>query len=290
MVVRDVAVVVGWAELRNIVGYLATEAPSKIVAELPSDLPLLGLGPLKMEPHARILNTTVEHVLHSGLHILIPSEAVQQALTVFHHHAVHRIAAVAKHVCADGLQGHQHLVNEALRMACPHHGTVEIPDVAVEMIIVDPQILVDGRDLPPLVLLRPAQHLRDVHCLPVLDPLRVPQQQVLDAVVHQCNLVQSVHQPCDPVGTAQPLEQLVLALLDVLAGDLHADREPCCYVSTNGLQQDQNLSDVLLLHPLLLQSGSNDIQQTIKMVVRNVVPVMHGPDIIDVVGRRPPEL
>mmetsp|Transcript_23958 Transcript_23958/g.54643 ORF Transcript_23958/g.54643 Transcript_23958/m.54643 type:complete len:286 (+) Transcript_23958:1334-2191(+) len=111
MIVGDVAIVVGWAELGNVVGYLAAEAPSEIITELPSDLPLLRLGPLKMESHPGILNAPVEHVLDGGLHVLVAPEAVKQALTVFHDHTIHGVPAVAENVGADGLQGHQHLIN-----------------------------------------------------------------------------------------------------------------------------------------------------------------------------------
>mmetsp|Transcript_44195 Transcript_44195/g.94086 ORF Transcript_44195/g.94086 Transcript_44195/m.94086 type:complete len:287 (+) Transcript_44195:68-928(+) len=112
MIVGDVAIVVGWAELGNVVGYLAAEAPSEVVAELSADLPLLGLGTLKMESDPRILNTAVKHVLHNRLNVLIAAESIEQALTVLHDDPVHGVAAVAQNVCADGLERHKHFINQ----------------------------------------------------------------------------------------------------------------------------------------------------------------------------------
>mmetsp|Transcript_19151 Transcript_19151/g.42352 ORF Transcript_19151/g.42352 Transcript_19151/m.42352 type:complete len:287 (-) Transcript_19151:1785-2645(-) len=174
-------------------------------------------------------------------------------------------------------------------MAGPHHRPVEIPHVAIEVIIVNPQVLMDRRDLPPLVLLGPAQHLRDVHRLPVLNSLRVPQQQVLDAVVYQGDLVEGVHQAGDTVGATQALEQLVLALLHVLSGHLHSHGVSSGDVSTDGLQSLNGVLQILRLDSHLLENIRKDIQQAIKMVVRKVQRVVGGTNIAELVARRASE-
>mmetsp|Transcript_50641 Transcript_50641/g.115062 ORF Transcript_50641/g.115062 Transcript_50641/m.115062 type:complete len:378 (-) Transcript_50641:500-1633(-) len=153
MVVRDVHVVVGWAQLGEVVLHRAAEGTREVLVHLATNLPLLGLGFLKMKFHSGILGALVIHRFHHCFKVLISTKPLQEGLPVLHLRSSSHLPAPAQHVRPDRLQRHQHLVNQRLRMPPAHQRACKIRHERVKMVVIDSQILVDVWELLPLVAL-----------------------------------------------------------------------------------------------------------------------------------------
>mmetsp|Transcript_56020 Transcript_56020/g.120155 ORF Transcript_56020/g.120155 Transcript_56020/m.120155 type:complete len:604 (-) Transcript_56020:101-1912(-) len=269
VVISDVDVVVSLPQAGGVVGLHATKASDKIIGELPADLPLLVLSALKVELDPRILQAPVEEVLHSRLNVGISAESLDEGDAVPDESLLLPVV-VAQDGGAAGLNGDQHLINQALRVAGTHHSTRNIAHETVEMIVVDSQALMGLNQLSPLVGLGAPQQLADVRPLPSLDHFDVLHQQMCDTLVSPTNLVQLLQQVIQALAAPKTLEHDILALLHVLAGHLHPDGESSGYVRASGLQVDQHLCDNPLVPTSVAQHLRNNLHQTVKMVVRDV--------------------
>mmetsp|Transcript_37368 Transcript_37368/g.85586 ORF Transcript_37368/g.85586 Transcript_37368/m.85586 type:complete len:214 (-) Transcript_37368:1174-1815(-) len=157
------------------------------------------------------------------------------------------------------------------------------------MVIVHTKSFMDLPELLSLVGLGPPQHLHDIHGHTRLDPILILEQELLDPDVSRANVEKLVHQRCDPLTGPQALKHLVLALLHILSSHLHPHGEPGGNVSSHGLENQDGVHDVLGLDATFLQDPLDDIQDGVKVIVRHVHPVVHGPQVVGVVGHRPSE-
>mmetsp|Transcript_71933 Transcript_71933/g.164962 ORF Transcript_71933/g.164962 Transcript_71933/m.164962 type:complete len:272 (+) Transcript_71933:643-1458(+) len=183
MIVRDIHIVVDRPEVLVVVLLGATELSANVLVHLASDLPLLGLGLLEVEPHSVILHSLVIHTLHRGLQVHVPAKPLQQALTVAHQHRIHRSSRLLQHLRSDGLDGHHHFVDEVVRVACAEERAGEIGDQGIEMVVVNVQVTMDLTEGPPLVGLGPSQELHQEDGRPSLHLLQAVANQLLDALI-----------------------------------------------------------------------------------------------------------
>mmetsp|Transcript_79182 Transcript_79182/g.211687 ORF Transcript_79182/g.211687 Transcript_79182/m.211687 type:complete len:394 (-) Transcript_79182:291-1472(-) len=268
VVVRDVHVVVGRPQLLRVILLGAAELSANVLVHLASHLPLLGLGLLEVEPCPVVLHSLVIHALHRGLQVHIPPKPLQQALPIPHEHRVHRRPRLLQHLRPHGLHGDHHLVDQVVRVARAEERPGEVGDEGVEVVVVDVEVPVDLSQGPSLVGLGPSQQLNQVDRSPGLHFLQAVSNQLLDPRVRLGDVKPHLHEARDALRGSQALEELVLALLHILTGHLHAHGVASGDVSTDGLQDGNGVLRVPGLDSHLLEGCGKDIQQTVKMVVR----------------------
>mmetsp|Transcript_6000 Transcript_6000/g.12935 ORF Transcript_6000/g.12935 Transcript_6000/m.12935 type:complete len:566 (+) Transcript_6000:249-1946(+) len=289
MIVRNVHVVVGGSHLLHVVLHGTTESPGEVLVHLAADLTLLGLGLLEMISHPGVLHQFIIHGLNHCLQIHVTAIPLNQRLAVLHDRYIGDIAGSSQNVASHRLKRHHDLVNERILVPGPKQRPTKIPHERVKMVVVDTQCLVDFPELLALVSFGTPQNLHEIHCHAGLDPVLVLEQEILNTHIGGCNVEQLIHQGCNALATAQALEHLVLTLLHVLPGHLHADCETGGHIGTDGLQDQDGVHNVFGLGTTLLQHPLDNIQDSIKVIIRHVHPVVHGPQVIDVVGHRPSE-
>mmetsp|Transcript_6005 Transcript_6005/g.12963 ORF Transcript_6005/g.12963 Transcript_6005/m.12963 type:complete len:566 (+) Transcript_6005:249-1946(+) len=289
MIVRNVHVVVGGSHLLHVVLHGTTESPGEVLIHLSADLTLLGLGLLEMISHPGVLHQFIIHGLNHCLQVHVAAIPLDQWLTVLHYGGVRHIPGSPQYISPHWFQRHHDLINQHVLVPCSQQRPAKISQKRVEMVVIDPQGLVDLRQLLPLVGLRSPQHLHDVDRHTRLDPLLVLEQELLNTHIGGTDVEKLVHQGGNALTGPQALEHLVLTLLHVLPGHLHADCETGGHIGTDGLQDQDGVHNVFGLGTTLLQHPLDNIQDSIKVIIRHVHPVVHGPQVIDVVGHRPSE-
>mmetsp|Transcript_37362 Transcript_37362/g.85549 ORF Transcript_37362/g.85549 Transcript_37362/m.85549 type:complete len:346 (-) Transcript_37362:1174-2211(-) len=289
MIVRNVHVVVGGSHLLHVVLHGTTESPGEVLIHLAADLTLLGLGLLEMISHPGVLHQFIIHGLNHCLQIHVTAIPLNQRLAVLHDRYIGDIAGSSQNVASHRLKRHHDLVNERILVPGPKQRPTKIPHERVKMVVVDTQCLVDFPELLALVSFGTPQNLHEIHCHAGLDPVLVLEQEILNTHIGGCNVEQLIHQGCNALATAQALEHLVLPLLHVLPSHLLPDCEAGGHVGTDRLQQQEGIRDVLGLGSTFLQHPPDNVQDSIKMIIRDIHPVVHGPQVVGVVGHRPSE-
>mmetsp|Transcript_6004 Transcript_6004/g.12957 ORF Transcript_6004/g.12957 Transcript_6004/m.12957 type:complete len:684 (+) Transcript_6004:249-2300(+) len=289
MIVRNVHVVVGGSHLLHVVLHGTTESPGEVLVHLAADLTLLGLGLLEMEANPGVLDQLVVHRLHHSLQVHVTTIPLEQRLPVLHDRSVGGIPGSPQHISPHRLQRHHDLINQRILVPSPKQRPAKIRQKCIEVVVVNPKVLVQLSELLALVRFGPPQHLHDVHRHARLDPVLILQQELLDTHICGTDVEELIHQGGDTLAPTKALEHLVLPLLHILPGHLHPHGESGRDIGTNGLQNQEGIRNVLGLRTAFLQHPPNDIQDSIKVIIGHIHPVVHGPQVVGVVGHRPSE-
>mmetsp|Transcript_37361 Transcript_37361/g.85543 ORF Transcript_37361/g.85543 Transcript_37361/m.85543 type:complete len:346 (-) Transcript_37361:1174-2211(-) len=289
MIVRNVHVVVGGSHLLHVVLHGTTESPGEVLIHLAADLTLLGLGLLEMEANPGVLDQLVVHRLHHSLQVHVTTIPLEQRLPVLHDRSVGGIPGSPQHISPHRLQRHHDLINQRILVPSPKQRPAKIRQKCIEVVVVNPKVLVQLSELLALVRFGPPQHLHDVHRHARLDPVLILQQELLDTHICGTDVEELIHQGGDTLAPTKALEHLVLPLLHVLPSHLLPDCEAGGHVGTDRLQQQEGIRDVLGLGSTFLQHPPDNVQDSIKMIIRDIHPVVHGPQVVGVVGHRPSE-